>query len=211
MTVNGLYAITPDCSDTASLLKQVEAAIGGGAQILQYRNKTAEQQLRLQQAGALRALCRTYGILFIVNDDVELAAAVKADGVHLGVCDATVAGARARIGENKIIGVSCYADLQRAHEVATQGANYVAFGSFFTSPTKPNAVRPALDLLRQARHQLALPLVAIGGIDLHNARSVIAAGADAVAVLSGLFEADDIAGTAREFRNLFTLESHDFA
>jgi len=211
MIISGLYAITPDCADTAFLLGQAQAALSGGARVLQYRSKTADAHLRFAQAGALRALCRTRETLFIVNDDVDLAAKVNADGVHLGAHDAAIDTARAALGASKIIGVSCYDDLERARVAAAQGADYVAFGSFFTSPTKPDAPRPGLDLLRQARRQLALPLVAIGGIDLHNARSVIGAGADAVAVISALFAADDIAAAAREFGNLFTLENHAFA
>src|SRR5208283_3165627 len=131
MMIKGLYAITPDCADTALLLGQANAAILGGAQALQYRNKTADKALRFEQASALNALCRVRETLFIVNDDIELAIRINADGVHLGAQDATIASARATLGSDKIIGVSCYDDLNRAHDAAARGANYVVFGSFF--------------------------------------------------------------------------------
>ena len=209
--IKGLYAITPDCADTALLLGQANAAILGGAQTLQYRNKTADKALRFEQASALNALCHVRETLFIVNDDIDLAIRINADGVHLGAQDATIASARATLGSDKIIGVSCYDDLNRAHDAAARGANYVVFGSFFASPTKPGAARPSLDLLRRARRQLSLPLVAIGGIDLQSARSVITAGADAVAVISALFAAADTEAAAREFCSLFALENYDLA
>ncbi|HUO44111.1 MAG TPA: thiamine phosphate synthase [Burkholderiales bacterium] len=209
--ISGLYAVTPDCVDTPPLLEQAAAALAGGASILQYRNKTADRALRIEQAGALMALCRARCATFIVNDDVELAARLDADGVHLGTHDSTVAAARALLGDDRIIGVSCYDDLARARNAAADGADYVAFGGFFPSPTKPAAACATPDLLRRARRQLTLPLVAIGGIDLHNAHSVIAAGADAIAVISALFAAADVEGAAREFCNLFTPENHDFA
>jgi thiamine-phosphate pyrophosphorylase len=211
MMIKGLYAITPDCADTALLLGQANAAILGGARILQYRNKTTDNALRFEQASALNALCHVRETIFIVNDDIDLAIRVNADGVHLGARDATITSARTMLGSDKIVGVSCYDDLDRAHDAAARGANYIVFGSFFVSPTKPGAARPSLDLLRRARQQLSLPLVAIGGIDLQSARSVIAAGADAVAVISALFAAADIKAAAHEFCSLFTLENYDFA
>jgi thiamine-phosphate pyrophosphorylase len=211
MMIRGLYAITPECANTALLLAQANAAILGGAQALQYRNKSADGDLRFEQASALNALCQAHETLFIVNDDIDLAIRVNANGVHLGAQDATIASARATLGGDKIVGVSCYDDLNRAHDAAARGANYVVFGSFFASPTKPGAARPSLGLLRRARRQLSLPLVAIGGIDLQGARAVITAGADAVAVISALFAAADIKAAAREFCDLFSLENHDCA
>jgi len=145
--IRGLYAITPDCANTALLLAQANAAILGGARALQYRNKSADGDLRFEQASALNALCHAHETLFIVNDDIDLAIRVNANGVHLGAQDATIASARATLGGDKIVGVSCYDDLNRAHDAAAQGANYVVFGSFFASPTKPGAARPSLGAL----------------------------------------------------------------
>jgi len=211
MKISGLYAITPDHADTGLLVRQVRAVLAGGAQALQYRNTIADARTRLEQAGALRTLCQTYAALFIINDDIALAARVGADGAHLGKHDASMKNARAALGAGKIIGVSCYDNLGRARNAAAQGADYIAFGSFFPSPTKPAAVRPGLDLLQEARRQLTLPLVAIGGIDLHNAPMAIAAGADAVAVISALFTATDIEAAARGFCGLFASKNYDFA
>lgn len=202
--IKGLYAVTPDIADTALLLRKVEAALAGGARQLQYRNKAADAALRLAQAGALRDLCRRYAATLVINDHVELAAATAAGGVHVGREDSAVAKARAELGPDKIIGVSCYDDFTRAATAVAEGADYVAFGSFFASLTKPGATRVPLALLGQARRRFGVPLVAIGGINLENAGAVIAAGADAVAVISALFDADDIAAAAREFCNLFT-------
>lgn len=202
--IKGLYAVTPDIADTALLLCKVEAALAGGARLLQYRNKTADAALRLAQASALRNLCQRYAATFIVNDHVALAAATDADGVHVGREDAAVAKARAELGPDKIIGASCYGDIARAAAAIAEGADHIAFGSFFASPTKPGAPRATLALLGQARLQFTVPIVAIGGINLENAAAVIGAGADAVAVISALFDAPDITATARKFRNLFT-------
>ncbi len=208
--MSGVYAITPDLSDTAQLVEDVAAALAGGIRLLQYRNKQASAALRLEQAQALGALCRSSNTLFIINDDARLAARVEADGVHLGAQDASIHDARQIFGRDKIIGVSCYDDLERASVAAAQGADYLAFGSFFSSPSKPDAARAGLPLLQQARRQFSLPLVAIGGIDRHNGRSLINAGADALAVISALFAADNIETTARDLGHLFDTENHDF-
>jgi len=209
--ISGLYAVTPDCADTEVLLVQARAALMGGARIFQYRSALTNAQLRFEQADALRTLCRTYDTLLIINNDLALAAKVDADGVHIGAHDASVEEARTVLGADKIVGVSCYDDIGRARAAAAQGADYVAFGSFFVSSTKPAAARPGLDLLRTARSQTALPIVAIGGVDLRNASALIAAGADAIAVISALFTATDIEATARQFCNLFDSENYDFA
>jgi thiamine-phosphate pyrophosphorylase len=191
----GLYAVTPDLVDTSSLVAKVGAAVAGGAAIVQYRNKTAAPGLRVVQARALAQLCRGRA-LFIVNDDARLAAAVGADGVHVGESDGTLAEVRRDLGTSGLIGVSCYNDLARAQHFAAQGADYLAFGSFHPSNVKPGARRAAPALLARAR-PLGLPLVAIGGITAANAGALIAAGADAVAVISDLFDHDDAADITR--------------
>ncbi len=206
-TVSGLYAVTPDLADTALLLELTRAALAGGARFFQYRNKIADESLRLEQASALRALCRDCDATLIINDHVDLAYEIDAHGVHVGADDAAVATARARLGPDKIIGASCYNTMQRARDAAAQGADYVAFGSFFASPVKPGAVRAPLSLLREARQQVALPIVAIGGITDANGPALVAAGADAIAVISALFAAPDVEAAAREFCRMFTAES----
>lgn len=202
--ISGLYAVTPDCADTAQLLQKVEAALAGGARLLQYRNKTASAALRLIQARALLALCGEYQVPFIVNDHLDLALALDADGLHLGGEDSSVAEARKRLGPGKLLGVSCYARVENAHAAAAAGASYVAFGGFFPSKVKPGgAARTPVSLLGEARRALSLPVVAIGGITLENAPQILAAGADGVAVISALFDAPDTRDAARQFANLF--------
>ncbi|HSF20710.1 MAG TPA: thiamine phosphate synthase [Burkholderiales bacterium] len=201
--ISGLYAVTPDGDDTPALIAAVEAALAGGARLLQYRNKPAPAALRLSQASALLVLCRRYRVPLIINDDLDLALAVSADGLHLGAEDGSLAAARARLGTAKILGASCYDRLEAALEAARLGADYVAFGSFFPSSVKPGAVRAPLTLLRDAKRRLSMPVVAIGGITLENAPQLIAAGADGVAVISALFGADDVELAARRFSALF--------
>ena len=203
MRVHGLYAITPDDADTARLEASVRAlfaAAAGSCAALQYRNKSASLPQRLDQARRLAALARTSRVAFIVNDDIELAVAVAADGVHLGREDGDIGAARRRL-PGKLLGASCYDSLATARDAVAAGANYVAFGSVFPSATKPGAVRAPLRLFREAS-ALGVPLVAIGGITLENAATVLEAGADALAILSGLFEARDIGEQARAFGRL---------
>jgi thiamine-phosphate pyrophosphorylase len=202
-SIRGLYAITPDTPDTNELLKCVRQAVQGGARILQYRNKSADTALKLGQARALRELTREFGATFIINDDVQLAAQVRADGVHLGGEDGTVAAARAVLGDSGIIGVSCYNRLSLAQEAVRQGADYVAFGAFFPSSVKPGAVKADVPLLQAARRELSVPIVTIGGITAQNGAQLVQAGADALAVITALWNAPDIESAAREFSNLF--------
>jgi thiamine-phosphate pyrophosphorylase len=197
----GLYLVTPDEPDGDRLLARISPLLAEAA-CLQYRNKAADADLRLQQARALRAMCAGSGVPLIINDDVELAAAIDADGVHLGEHDAAIDAARGRLGASAIIGVSCYDELARAQHAAAAGADYVAFGAFFLSPTKPDAPRATPELLRQAA-ALGLPRVAIGGITPENAAIVVAAGADLIAVISGVFDAPDPVAAARACRALF--------
>lgn len=200
--IKGLYAITPDEADTAELLRKVRLALSGGARILQYRNKAATAALRLEQASALRGLTREFSVHLIINDDALLARQVDADGVHLGGNDGSLTTARAQLGDVKLIGVSCYNRLDLAYEAVHQGADYLAFGSFFASTVKPHAVTAPLGLLRQARREIELPLVAIGGITEKNGAQLLEAGADALAVISAVFDANDIQNAVRQFANL---------
>jgi thiamine-phosphate pyrophosphorylase len=200
----GLYAVTPDALDPATLLARVEAVLAGGARALQYRRKGAlEPQVRATEARALAAACRRYRAWFIVNDDVALAAAVGADGVHVGRDDADCAVARATLGPDAIVGVSCYDRLERALDAARAGATYVAFGAMHASGVKPQAVRAPLDLLARARQAVGCPVVAIGGITLERAPPLLAAGADALAVITDLFEAADPQARAAAYAALW--------
>jgi thiamine-phosphate pyrophosphorylase len=203
MGFRGLYAVTPDEPDTEVLTRKLRQALAGGAHIVQYRNKSANARLRLEQGAALLALCRTAGALLIVNDDLDLALAIGADGVHLGHGDTALATARARLGESRLLGASCYDRLELALAARSAGADYVAFGSAFPSATKPGATGAPLRLYREAKALLDSPIVAIGGITPENAHVVIEAGADAVAVIGALFDAPDIEAAARRFDRLF--------
>lgn len=210
--ISGLYAITPDVANTAKLIAMTQQALAGGARLVQYRNKLADDALRLAQASALLQLCRTCNVPLIVNDQVDVAVAIGADGVHLGREDVAITGVaavRRRLGAGKIIGVSCYNQLGAAIEAEQQGADYVAFGTFFISATKPGAVVAATDLLRQARQKLSIPIVAIGGITPDNAAALTAQGADAVAVINALFGAPDIRAVAEKFSRLFLHPVHE--
>lgn len=208
--ISGLYAITPDVANTADLVAMTQQALAGGARLVQYRNKSAADTLRLEQARALLQLCRTFSVPLIVNDHVDVAVEIGADGVHLGREDMTITGiaeVRRRLGVGKIIGVSCYNRLESAIEAEQQGADYVAFGTFFISATKPGAMVASTDLLREARKKLRIPVVAIGGITPDNAAKLIAQGADAVAVINALFSAPDIQSMAEKFSRLFSLQN----
>ncbi len=197
----GLYVITD--GPRPDLLAAVERALAGGARLLQYRDKTADGTRRLEEARAIRALCAARDVPMIVNDDMALTLAVGADGVHLGEDDGDIAAARAELGPDAIIGVSCYDSLERARQLAQDGADYLAFGAFFPSPTKPHARRASPDLLRQSA-AFGLPRVAIGGITPENGGLLIDAGADYLAVISAVFAAPDVQVAASRFAQLFT-------
>jgi thiamine-phosphate pyrophosphorylase len=201
--VRRLYAVTPDEPDTEALERKVLRALEGGARIVQYRNKSASVALRREQGASLLALCRAADAALIVNDDLDLAIAIGADGVHLGREDISIGAARKTLGRGALLGASCYDRLELALAARDAGADYVAFGSAFPSTTKPGAARASVALYREARARMDSPVVAIGGITLENARTLIAAGVDAVAVVSALFDAPDIAAAAREFDRLF--------
>jgi len=200
--VRGLYAITP-ALPTPELLPAVAAAIAGGAALVQYRSKETAAALRHDQAAALLAMCRDHGVPLIINDDAELAAALGADGVHLGAEDGAIAAARRLLGGKALIGASCYNDLQRARAAATAGADYLAFGSFYPSSSKPEARRATPQLLQQAKIALKIPVVAIGGITPANGAPLVAGGADALAAIDGLFGSDDIRAAAHRYTKLF--------
>lgn len=201
--LTGLYAVTPDDADTARLSARVKSALDGGAALVQYRNKRASAAQRREQAGALLALCRKHQVPLVINDHLDLALELDADGVHLGGDDGSIAQARAMLGAHKFIGASCYNVMAQALAAEREGADYIAFGSFFSSGIKPGAVRAPLELLAEAKQKLALPIAAIGGITPANAPLLIAAGADMVAVISALFDAADVKITSRQFNDLF--------
>lgn len=201
--IAGLYAVTPDEPDTAILAEKVGAALAGGARLIQYRNKAAAHALRVAQAAALQTLCRKHRATLIINDHLDLALEIDADGLHLGSEDGSIAAARKRLGPHKILGASCYSTLVRAQLAHREGADYVAFGSFFPSTVKPGAVRASPGLLTEAKRTIPVPVVAIGGITRENAPQLIAAGADAVAVISAIFAATDVEQSARQFSRLF--------
>jgi thiamine-phosphate pyrophosphorylase len=202
--LRGLYAITdeqliPQSGFTAT----IEQALSGGAAIIQYRDKSTDAAKRLHQASVLRDLCDQHSATLIINDDIALAGAVAADGVHLGEDDVSIEEARSMLGKDSIIGVSCYNQLQRALTAQAAGADYVAFGAIFSSPTKPTARSASCELIVEAKSQLEIPVCAIGGIDKTNAVRAVDAGADMVALISGLFCADDISQTAEYIAGLF--------
>lgn len=202
--LRGLYAIADtQALDEAHILAAIDAAIAGGARAVQYRDKRSQPEVRLNQARIISDLCRRHGVYFFINDDVALAAATNAHGVHLGRDDLPLAQARAQLGANRLIGISCYNELGHALTAQQRGANYIAFGSFFPSRTKPQAVRATPELLREARTQLQIPIVAIGGITPENGITLIEAGADMLAVIEGVFAQPDIQAAAQRYAKLF--------
>ncbi len=210
--MHGLYLVTPNWDDSTRMLDLSERALAAaqgarpGVAMLQYRHKEAGPEQRLEQAGALLALCRRYGVPFIVNDYVELCEQLGADGVHLGGTDADVAQVRARLGEDKIIGASCYGDLPRALAAQAAGASYVAFGGFYPSRVKKYAVTTKMEILDQARAVIAVPTVVIGGMTPENAAPLAARGASMVAAISSVYQADDVGAAVAAFLRLYADE-----
>lgn len=202
--IRGLYAIvdTKLVSNT-TLISATKQAIVGGAHIIQYRDKHADPLTRNKQAMQLAELCRQHQTVFIINDDVQLAMDCQADGVHLGQNDMSPTDARKKLGPESLIGVSCYNDIKRARAAEKEGADYIALGSFYSSPTKPEAVIATKQLLGQSSNELSIPIVAIGGITTNNAKTLITHGADAIAVISELFNYKNIKQQAELFSNLF--------
>lgn len=201
----GLYLLTPDEADTERLLRRTRPLLDAGVAMLQYRNKPAPPALRVEQAKALADACRATGTPFIVNDDWKLALSVDADGAHLGQEDGELRQARQALGPDRLLGASCYDRIDLAERAAAEGADYLAFGAFFPSGTKPVARRAETGLLKQAEKFL-LPRVAIGGITPENAQTLIDAGADLVAVIGAVFDAADPVAVVRAFNQRF--ESH---
>jgi len=200
----GLYAITDNqLIPPGELAQRVSLAIAGGASVIQYRNKGSTASSDLDEIVSLAGICRAHGIPLIVNDDVELAAAVGAAGVHLGRDDASLQDARARLGRGAIIGISCYNDLERARQAAQAGADYVAFGRFYPSSSKPHAVLAEPGLLTRAANELEIPLVAIGGITPANGKALLTAGASLLAAIHGVFGQPDTEAAARRYAALF--------
>lgn len=201
--MKGLYLVTPDWDDTDQLLSVTESALKAGVALLQYRHKTATEALQRLQASALRDLCRQYKVPFIINDHLALCEDIDADGVHVGGTDATVAAVRSVIGPNKIIGASCYGDLQRAHDAAAAGASYVAFGGFYPSRVKKYEVSTPIDIVSRAKASLAVPVCVIGGMNPENAAPLVAEGSDMVAAISSVYQHEHPALAAAAFVKLF--------
>ncbi len=202
--LHGLYAIShsqliPDDDFT----NVIEQALMGGARIIQYRDKSDDHNRRLQQARIVAQLCNRYAAISIINDDIELAINVDADGVHIGMDDIPLHQARRALGSNKLIGVSCYNRFELAQQASSEGADYIAFGSFFPSSIKPDAPRAQPDLLPRAKQELDIPVCAIGGINANNAAQLITAGSDMLAVISEVFASKDIQAASRKLSQLF--------
>jgi len=202
-TLSGLYVITDDNLSGPNLLEHVQQAIKGGATLVQYRNKANQSAIKEMTARSLLELCRDHRVPLLINDDVELAVTIGADGVHLGQTDTRLIEARQLLGPGAIIGVTCHASLQLAKQAQQQGASYVAFGRFFDSLTKPDASPATINFLSQAKHQLTLPVCAIGGITADNAATLLNAGADLLAVIHGVFGQKHILKAAQSYSKLW--------
>lgn len=204
--LKGLYGITDAdlMPDTATLLKMVEKSLKGGARIIQYRDKSSDLRNRVEQASALNHLCQKYKTPLLINDDAGLAAGIGATGVHLGQSDGAVSEAREMLGEEAIIGVTCHDQISLALTAEKEGADYVAFGAFFPSKTKPNAKPAPMSLLEEAKSELNIPIVAIGGITVDNAQHIIDVGADMIAVIHALYAANNITQQAQQFTRQFS-------
>jgi thiamine-phosphate pyrophosphorylase len=201
--LRGLYVITDDALTGERLAEQVEAALRGGARLVQYRSKQGTAAQREQQARAVLAICHAHGVPLLINDDPRLAKRIGADGVHIGQSDTKLAAARELLGPEAIIGVTCHASVELAMHAAQGGASYVAFGRFFPSQTKPGAPPADIAVLREARARLTIPICAIGGITPANAPALLAAGADMLAVIHGVFGQPDVEAAARQYTELF--------
>jgi thiamine-phosphate pyrophosphorylase len=201
--MKGLYLVTPDWDDTDALIKATKTAFSVGIGLLQYRHKTANGELRLEQASALLKLCRQHNVPFIINDHIDLCITLDADGIHVGGTDASVAVVRTLIGKDKILGASCYGDFALADQAQIAGASYVAFGGFYPSRVKKYEVSTPASIVSKAKSQLTLPVCVIGGMTPDNAKPLVKEGADMVAAISSVYSADDIAIAVKEFAALF--------
>ena len=203
--LKGLYAITDEKLITRQGFSEaVELALQGGARIIQYRDKSNNPQKRFQQATILCSLCEQYQAVSIINDDIELAKAVNAHGVHLGKDDASLTKARQTLGDDAIIGISCYNNLPLAINAEKNTADYVAFGAMFSSSTKPEAIKTNIDIISNAKQKLSIPVCAIGGITDKNIQQLIQQGVDMTAVISSLFASNDIKDTADSLSKHFS-------
>jgi len=201
--MRGLYLVTPNWDDTEKLILATDAALGAGAALVQYRHKEAGPDLRREQATALLALCRRHGRPLVINDHVDLCQAIDADGVHLGHTDAGIREARALLGQDKIVGASCYGELALARTAVDAGASYVAFGGFYPSPVKKYTFVTPPEMLDQARAEFSVPIVVIGGMTPSNAAPLVARGIDLVAAITSVYGSRDPAEAARAFGALF--------
>jgi thiamine-phosphate pyrophosphorylase len=209
--MQGLYLVTPNWDDTGKLLEITEAALQAGAALVQYRHKDADAALRREQGAALLALCRRYGRPLVINDHVALCLTLDADGVHVGGTDASVREARAALGPGKIVGASCYGDLELARAAQRDGATYAAFGGFYPSTVKRYTFVTQPDILLDARRQLSLPLVVIGGMTPANAEPLVARGAHMVAAITSVYQAEDPGAAVRAFDALFAANAGNLA
>ncbi|MES2299823.1 MAG: thiamine phosphate synthase [Pseudomonadota bacterium] len=201
--MRGLYLVTPNWDDTDRLLDLTREALDAGVALVQYRHKDATPELRRAQGAALLTLCRRYGRPFIVNDHLPLCMTLDADGIHLGGSDVDIAQARAALGPDKIIGASCYGELELAKAAQAAGASYVAFGGFYPSPVKKYTFTTEPEIITQAKAQLRVPVVVIGGMTPANAAPLVARGADMVAAITSVYQAPDPGAAVRQFDALF--------
>lgn len=203
--MRGFYLVTPDWDDTDRLISCTADALHAGAAMVQYRHKTAERALRIEQGAALLALCRRYRRPLVINDHLSLCLTLDADGVHMGGADDTVAHARAVLGAGKIVGASCYGDLQLARAAQADGATYVAFGGFYPSRVKQYSFSTRPELLDQARAEISLPIAVIGGMTPSKAAPLVARGAAMVAAISAVYLRPDPGAAVRQFDELFAV------
>lgn len=209
--MRGLYLVTPNWDDTANMVDITRAALDAGASVVQYRHKDASPELRREQGAALLALCRRYSRPFIVNDHLDLCLTLGADGLHVGGTDLSVAAARAELGPGKIVGASCYGDLDLAHAAWRAGASYVAFGGFYPSPVKKYTFTTAPSIVSRAKERIGVPVVVIGGMTPENAAPLVDLGADMVAAITSVYSAENPGAATRRFDALFARQQQQLA
>ncbi len=207
--MQGIYAITPDEDNDDLLLNKIIIAIKGGIRIIQYRHSTATHDVCLRQALSIATICKAHHVMLLINNHIDIAKTCSASGVHLGINDTPITTARAQLGNDAIIGATCYNSLERAKVAQKSGANYIAIGAIFPSPTKPNAPQCSLEKLRTIKQKINLPLIAIGGINFENAQSVLATGVDCIAMVSGLFDTQDITANCQKLTQILKKSPHD--
>ncbi len=199
----GVYAITDNIlTPHNTILEKVSEALLGGVKLIQLRDKKSNDIDLIEICDDIRSLCKAHDAIFIINDRVELTKKVKADGVHVGFHNLSVPETRAILGKDFIIGASCYGDIERAKKVEKEGADYAAFGAFFPSPTKPNAKVISMDIIKQAKDQLKIPVCVIGGINKDNIKKVIPYKPDMYAMVSSIFEGNSVYNNARMINSL---------